>query len=230
MRAENCLKKAKSLEDFFDRLQRLYREIGTDLSLIGELAKIGHLPSDPKPALIESLLNELDKVFEKFTQNALSHQQKLLEPASRVNDKTFMKWAEDPNLSPYLHDYDTLSILLRERATFSVSLIHLQESRGHGGRTATLRRMEKEKSQKGVPKDTDKSVVMKPLEALKQELLTNAFPLQRTAAKREETRGKGKGREKGKGGRGKRTTLDAEQLIAKFRARIQCKRCGKTNH
>ena len=151
LRAENCLKRAKSLEDFFNRLQRLYPEIETDLSRIGQLAKIGHLPADPKPAQIENLLNELDKVFEKFTPNALFDQQKLLELASKVNDKTFMKWAEDPNLSPYLHDYDTLSILRQQRATFSVSLKHLQDSRGHGGRTATLRRMEKEKSEKGVP-------------------------------------------------------------------------------
>ena len=142
LRAENCLKKAKSLEDFFDRLQRLYQEIETDLSLRGELAKIGHLPADPKPAQIENLLNELDKAFEKFTPNALSDKEKLSDLASRVNDKTLMKWAEDPNPSPYLHDYDTLSILLRERATFSVSLKYLEESRGHGGGTATLRRME----------------------------------------------------------------------------------------
>ena len=114
----------------------------TDLSLRGELARIGHLPADPKPAQIENLLNELDKVFEKVTPNALSDQQRFLELASRVNDKTFMKWAEDPNLSPYLHDYGTLSILLRERATFGVSLKHLQESRSHGGRTATLRIMQ----------------------------------------------------------------------------------------
>ena len=114
-RAENRLKKAKSLEDFFDRLQRLYPEIETDLSLRGELAKIGHLHADPKLAQIKNLLNELDKLYEKFTPNALSDQQKLCELASRVNDKTFMKWAEDPNLSPYLRDYDTLSILLRER-------------------------------------------------------------------------------------------------------------------
>ena len=147
-----------------------------------------------------------------------------------MNDKTFMKWAEDPNLPPYLHDYNTLSILLRERATFSVSLKHLGEPRGHGGRTATLRRTKKEKSEKVMPKDTDKSVMIEALEALKQELYTNAFPLERTAAKPEETRNKGKGRGKGKVGRGKRTTLDAEQLIAEFRARIQCKHCGKTNH
>ena len=229
LRAGNCLKKAKSLEDLFDRLQQLYPEIETDLSPRGELAKIGHLPADPKPAQIENLLNEWDKVFGKYTLNALS-EQTLLELASRVNDKTFMKWAEDPNLSPYLDDYDTLSILLRERATFSVSLKHLQESRGHGGRTATLRTMEKEKTEKGVPKDTDKSVMIEALQALKQELSTNAFPLQRTAAKPEDTRGIGKGRGKGKSGRDKRTTVDAEQLIAEFRARIQCKHCGKTNH
>ena len=89
--------------------------------------------------------------------------------------------------------------------------------------------MEKEKSEKDVPKDTDKSVMIEALEALKQELSTNAFPLERTAAKPEETRGKGRGRGKGKGGRGKHTTLDAEQPIAEFRARIQCKHFGKTN-
>ena len=90
--------------------------------------------------------------------------------------------------------------------------------------------MEKEKSEKGLPKDTDNSVMIEALEALKQELSTNAFPLERTAAKPEDTRGKGKGRGKRKGGRGKGTTLDAKQLIAEFRARIQCKHCGKTNH
>ena len=94
-----------------------------------------------------------------------------------MNDKTFMNWADDPSLSPYLHDYDTLSILLREGATFSVSLKQLQESRGHGGRTATLSRMEQEKSEKGVPKDMDKSVMIEALEALKQKLLMNAFTL-----------------------------------------------------
>ena len=93
-----------------------------------------------------------------------------------------------------------------------------------------MRRMEKEKSEKGVPKDTDKSVMIEALEALKHELSTNAFPLERTAAKPGDTRGKGKGRGKGKSGRGKRTTLNAEQLIAEFRARTQCKHRGKTNH
>ena len=110
------------MEDFFDQLQRLYPGIETDWSLRGELAKIGHLPADPKPAQIENLLNEVDKLFEKFSPKALSDQQKLLELAFRVNDKTLMKWAEGPNLSPYLHDYGTLSILFREKATFSVSL------------------------------------------------------------------------------------------------------------
>ena len=67
LRAENCLKKAKSLEDFFDPLQRLYPETETEFTLRGELAKIGHLPADPKPAQIENLWVELDKVFENVT-------------------------------------------------------------------------------------------------------------------------------------------------------------------
>ena len=112
LRAENCPKKAKSLEDFFDCLQRLYLEIETDLCRRGQLAKIGHLPADQKPAQIENLLNKLHKLYEKFSASVLSDQQRLLELAYGVNDKTFMKWAEDPNQTPHLYDYDTLSRLL----------------------------------------------------------------------------------------------------------------------
>ena len=75
LRAENCFKKAKSLEDFFDRRERLDPETETDLRLTGEFAKMRHLPGDPKPGQIQILLNGLDKVFEKFTLNALSDQE-----------------------------------------------------------------------------------------------------------------------------------------------------------
>ena len=43
-------------------------------------------------------------------------------------------------------------------------------------------------------------------------------------------KGKGRGRGKGQGGRGGKGQLDPNVLIAEFKARIQCKHCGKTNH
>ena len=43
-------------------------------------------------------------------------------------------------------------------------------------------------------------------------------------------KGKGRGREKGRGGRGGKGQSDPNALIAEFKARSQCKNCGKTNH
>ena len=43
-------------------------------------------------------------------------------------------------------------------------------------------------------------------------------------------KGKGGGRGKGKGGRRGRGQLDPNALIAEFKAPIQCKHRGKTNH
>ena len=42
--------------------------------------------------------------------------------------------------------------------------------------------------------------------------------------------GKGRGRGKGQGGRGGKGQLDHNALMAEFKAHIQCKHCGKTNH
>ena len=43
-------------------------------------------------------------------------------------------------------------------------------------------------------------------------------------------KGKGRGRGKGKGGRGGKRKLDPNAWIAEFKAGIQYKHCGKTNH
>ena len=58
--------------------------------------------------------------------------------------------------------------------------------------------MGREKTGKGVTKDTDKWAMIEALEALKQDLSTKAFPLEGTAAKPEEMRGKEKAEEKAK--------------------------------
>ena len=43
-------------------------------------------------------------------------------------------------------------------------------------------------------------------------------------------KGKGRGIGKGKRGRGGKRQLDPNASIAEFKARIQCKHCGETNH
>ena len=42
--------------------------------------------------------------------------------------------------------------------------------------------------------------------------------------------GRGGGKGKGKGGKGGKGKLNPDTLIAEFKARIQCKHCGKTDH
>ena len=127
-RAEGCLKRAKLFHDFSDQLQLLYPGIRMVLSIRGKLAKIGHLPADLKTEQIEHPLNKLEKVFDKFTPNTLSDEQKVLEPVSRINDKTFMKTAQDPTPASKLDQYRGLSEKMRELASFSVSVKYLQAS------------------------------------------------------------------------------------------------------
>ena len=48
-RVSKLLKPATSSEDFLKNLQDLYPTLETDLSILGEISKVSHLPYDPKP-------------------------------------------------------------------------------------------------------------------------------------------------------------------------------------
>ena len=47
-RVSKLLKSATSFEDFLKKLQDLYPTLETDLSILGEISKVSHLPYDPK--------------------------------------------------------------------------------------------------------------------------------------------------------------------------------------
>ena len=68
------LKTSKSLEDFLGRLHKPYPHVETDLSVIGEIHKVQHLPYDPKPEAVAKLLHNLDPNLNKLSPGALSEQ------------------------------------------------------------------------------------------------------------------------------------------------------------
>ena len=57
------LKTATSSEDFLKKLQDLYPTLETDLSILGEISKVSHLPYDPKPEQVVKLLEILERLF-----------------------------------------------------------------------------------------------------------------------------------------------------------------------
>ena len=83
------LKTSKSLEDFPGSPQKLYPHVETDLSVIGEICNVQHLPYDPKLEAVAKLLHNFGRNLNELSPRALSEQQKLLHLASKINDKQF---------------------------------------------------------------------------------------------------------------------------------------------
>ena len=65
-RVSKLLKSATSFEDFLKKLQDLYPTLETDLSILGEISKVSHLPYDPKPEQVVKLFETLERLFDKF--------------------------------------------------------------------------------------------------------------------------------------------------------------------
>ena len=97
------LKSATSFEDFLKKLQDLYPKLETDLSILGEISKVSHLPYDPKPEQVVKLLKTLETLFDKLNPGVMTEERKLMERSSKVNDKLFVEWTKDDNLFARMH-------------------------------------------------------------------------------------------------------------------------------
>ena len=166
-----------------------------------------------------------------------------MELSSKINDKLFVEWTKDDNLFARMHSYGSLKDLMKDRAQLSVSFKHLAASRGSAsGRTASSQYQEKQRDKE---KDTsfsggpssgssdpqaDISELLSQCHSLIAELRVAESEGKGDKGGKGSGKGKGRGRGKGQGGRGGKGQLDPNALIAEFKARIQCKHCGKTNH
>ena len=166
-----------------------------------------------------------------------------MELSSQINDKHFIEWTKDDNLFARMHSYGSLKDVMNGRAQPSVGFKHLAASRGcASGRTASSRYQEKQRDKE---KDTSFSggrlSGSSAPKADISELLSQCHSMiaEPRVSEREgkgdkggkgSGKGKGRGRGKGQGGRGGKGQLDPNALIAEFKAHIQCKHCGKTNH
>ena len=129
-RVSIVLKFSRSLEDLHGSLQKLYPHVETDLSVVGEIHKVQHLPYDRKAEAVAKLLQHLDLDLNKLSPGALSEQQKLLYLASKINDKQFAEWTKDQDLSRRMHTYQDLADLMVQRVELSAGLKHLAMNRG----------------------------------------------------------------------------------------------------
>ena len=236
------VKTATSSEDFLKNLQDLYPTLETDLSILGEISKVSHLPYDPKPEQVVKLFETLERLFDKMNPGVMTEERKLMELSSKINDKLFVERTKDDNLFARMHSSGSLKDLMKERPQPSVGFKHLAASRGSAfGRTASSRYQE---DQRDKEKDTSSSGgPLSGSSAPKLDITELLFPCHSIIAElrvsekegkgdkggKDSGKGKGRGRGKGQGGRGGKGQLDSNALIAEFKARIQCKHCGKTN-
>ena len=149
-RVSKVLKSSRSMEDFLGSLQNLYPHVETDLSVIGEIHKVQHLPYDPKPEAVAKLLHDLDRNLNKLSPGALSEQQKLLHLASKINRKQLAEWTKDQDWFRRMHTYHELADLMVEHAELSMGLQRLAMNRRIGtGKASTNRYHAKSKDSEG---------------------------------------------------------------------------------
>ena len=151
-RVSKFLKKARSFEDFLSKLQDLYPTLKTDLSILGEISKVSHLPYDPQPEQVVKLFETLERLFDTMNPGVMTDKRKLMELSSKINDKLFVEWTKDDNLFARMHSYGSLKDVMKEHAQLSVGFKHLAASRGSAfARTASNRYQEKQRDKE---KDT----------------------------------------------------------------------------
>ena len=238
-RVSKLLTTSTSFEEFLKKLQDLYPTLETDLSILGEISKVSHLPYDPKPEQVVKLLETLERLFDKLNPGVMTEERKLMELSSKVNGKLFVEWTKDDHLFARMHSYGSLKNLMKERPQRSVGFKHLAASRGSAsGRTASSRYQEKQRDKE---KDTsfsggpssgtsapkgDVSELLSHCHSMIAELRVSEREGKGDKGGKGSGKEKGRGRGKGQGGRGGKGQLDPNALVAEFKARIQCKHCG----
>ena len=242
-RESKWLKSATSFEDFLKKHQDLYSTLETDLSFLGEISRVSHLPYDPKAEQVVKSLETLERLFDKLNPGPMTEERKLMELSSKVNDKLFVKRTKDVKLFARMHSYGLPKNLMKERTQLSVGFKHLAASRGStSGHIASSRYQEKQRDKE---KDTffsggpssgssgpkaDISELLSQCHSMIAELRVSERKGKEDKGRKGSGKGKGRGRAKGQGGRGGKVQTDPNALIAEFKARIQCKHCGKTSH
>ena len=242
-RVSKLLKTATSFEDFLKSVQDLYPTLETDLLILGEISKVSHLTYDPKPEQVVKLLETLERLFDKLNPGVMTEERKLMELSSKINDKLFVQWTKDDNRFPKMHSYGSLEDVMKGCTQLSVGFKYLAAPRGSAfGRTASSRYQEKQRdnekdssfsrgpsSGSSAPK-SDITELLSQCQSMIAELGVSGKEGKGNKGGEGSGKGKGRGRRKGQGGRGGKGQLDPNTLIAEFKAGIQCKHCGKTNH
>ena len=204
---------------------------------------MSHLPYYPKLEQVVKLFETLERLFDKLNPGVMTEERKLMELSPKVNDRLFVECTKDDKIFARMHSYGSLKDLMKERAQLSVGFKHLPASRGStSGRTTSSRYQEKQRDKE---KDTsfsggpssgtsapkaDISELLSQCHSMIAELRVSEREGRGDKGGKGSGKGKGRGRGKGQGGRGGKAQMDPNALIAEFKARIQCKHCGKTNH
>ena len=213
---ENCGPKVRPLikklvleiEDFQQvivHMGKLFPKMENDLTLRQKLDRIPPLPSMPEPQHVAQLCIEMDEIFGKLSEGAMSDQDKFLALTKKLHPKTFAEMRSDRHYKRRMETYMDLKQAILEKAEEDHVERHLFQLKKEN-----LHTLQEEVQGKSLPKPHEK-----PHELGKGK-----------------GKGKGQGRGKGKGkGMSTQANSDPKPLEQpKFSASIQCKWCGRKGH
>ena len=97
-KVSTLLQTSTSFEYLLKKLQDLYPTLGTEVSILGEIPMVSHLPYDPEPEQAVKFLETLQRLFDKLNPGVMTEERKLMELSSKINDRLFVEWTRDDNV------------------------------------------------------------------------------------------------------------------------------------
>jgi hypothetical protein len=196
------------LEKVLRQMEALFPKIENDLTIRSAIEKIPQLPQNPDPAQVANLLLELESLFGKLSENAMSDQEKFLTLLKKLHPRTYGEIRADRFYKRRSETFSDLKATLVEKVGEDWVEKNLLK------RENFLRPLMEKGAGKGEkdPENGEKKV-----------------------AGKAGGKGVGKGGEKGSGkgkgrGRGAREKNFEDTPAPKFGATIYCKFCKKKGH
>lgn len=219
--AETLAARVTTADALLRELSSVFPQVENTISLRVALQKVPVLSKEPTPSEIEHLILDLEVLFSKFPMNCLSNDEKVLTLVSKLHPNTWKEMRSDKEIRSKCNDYENLKSALREKMRDDLAerflFTQMQNKTTHRALAMDTPTTPPTSFQQGKGNGKGKGKGNTP----------QFFgPPQQNLQPYSTYQSNGKGQSFGKGkGKGK-----GSWKPDRFKARITCKFCGKTNH
>ena len=220
--------KAYDLVAVLTTLETLFPKLENDMTVRANLDKIAQLPQTPEPSTVAQLILEMEELFSRLSDHAMSDQEKFLLLMKKLHPKTFSELRQDRYYKLRTEDYKSLKCALIEKFNEDWMERHILQQKKQSLQPLA----EPGTIPTGTPTILQGSRPDPPSKRVKGGGKGDGKGSSPIA----DGKGKGKGKSQGKGkgksgssGRSRSVAPDSE-IAHKFSATIFCKWCKKKGH